>query len=358
VTRILRGATGKRFVLWIAQSEELCEQAVQCFRELWSNLGLQDEPLRIVRFWGGQGNPKQSEAGVPTVVVATIQTLQSRMTNSDVSWISSPEFVVIDECHHALTPTYTGTFSWLNADTNGGREPPIIGLSATPFRGSSEEETKALARRFDGRLYPQQQANLFEKLQERGVLARFTYDRLEIEERLELSEDEQRSLEKFNKLPVAAMERLGLMHGRNVRIVREIKQAGEKSALVFATSVKHARRLAARLNLLGVKAAAVTGETDKNSRRWFIEAFRRGDIRVLCNHSALTTGFDAPATDLIVVARPVFSPSLYMQMVGRGLRGPVNGGKEQCRILTVQDNLDQYTGKLAHHFFERYYVNG
>jgi superfamily II DNA or RNA helicase len=47
-----------------------------------------------------------------------------------------------------------------------------------------------------------------------------------------------------------------------------------------------------------------------------------------------------------------------MQMVGRGLRGPVNGGKEECRILTIQDNLDQYTGMLAHHYFEQYYVNG
>ena len=137
-----------------------------------------------------------------------------------------------------------------------------------------------------------------------------------------------------------------------------IEEAEENSALVFATSVNHAYRLAARLNLLGIKAAAVTGETDKNSRRWFIEAFKRGDIRVLCNHSALTTGFDAPATDLIVIARPVFSPSLYMQMVGRGLRGPVNGGKEKCRILTVQDNLDQYTDMLAHHYFEQHYVDG
>jgi superfamily II DNA or RNA helicase len=120
--------------------------------------------------------------------------------------------------------------------------------------------------------------------------------------------------------------------------------------------VAHAHRLAARLNVMGISAATVTGDTDRASRRWFIRAFLKGNVRVLCNHSALTTGFDAPATDLIVIARPVFSPALYMQMVGRGLRGPANGGKDHCRILTVQDNLDAYTGKLAHHYFEKHYV--
>jgi superfamily II DNA or RNA helicase len=108
---------------------------------------------------------------------------------------------------------------------------------------------------------------------------------------------------------------------------------------------------------MGVSAAAVSGDTDPTSRRWFIKSFIDGNLQVLCNHSALTTGFDAPATDLIVIARPVFSPSLYMQMVGRGMRGPVNGGKARCRILTVQDNLDQFTDMLAHHYFEQHYMS-
>jgi superfamily II DNA or RNA helicase len=153
------------------------------------------------------------------------------------------------------------------------------------------------------------------------------------------------------------MERLGKNSKRNDAILSAIESTSEQSILIFATSVAHANRLAARLNLRGIQAAAVSGETDKSSRRWFIDRFRRGDIRVLCNHSALTTGFDAPATDLIVIARPIFSPSLYMQMVGRGLRGPANGGKQQCRILTIQDNLDQFTGMLAHRYFEQHYVS-
>lgn len=357
VTRTLAADSPNRLVVWIAQTDELCEQAVQCFRDLWATDGVRQDSLRVVRLWGGQSNPSPAEPHEPTVVVATIQTLSSRMNGDGVDWLSRPGLMVIDECHHALTPTYTNLFRWLKPNGNGETEPPVLGLSATPFRGRSEDETAALARRFDGRLIPAAQSGLFETLQEKGVLARFRYTRLDMEARFELTAEEERHLQTFKTLPESALERLGASRERNDRIIEAMAQSSERSALVFATSVRHARRLAARLNVLGVPAAAVSGETDRNSRRWFIRAFQNGDIRVLCNHSALTTGFDAPATDLIVIARPVFSPALYMQMVGRGLRGPLNGGKAACRILTVQDNLDLYSDQLAHHYFEQYYVN-
>lgn len=357
VTRVLAPAGDNRLILWIAQTDELCEQAVQCFRELWVNLGSSGETLRIVRLWGGQVTPRSSAKDEPTVIIASIQTLSSRMVDTDLAWASDPALLVIDECHHALTPSYTGALRWLNPGVEAaGREPPIIGLSATPFRGRNEDESAQLARRFDGRLIPSNQATLFGRLQEMGVLARFEYDRLEIDTGFSFTAEEQWKIDRFGKVPDTALERLGEIGERNDMIVEAICSAPEKSALVFATSVAHGRRLAAQLNLRGVRAAAVSGETDRNSRRWFIAGFRRGEIRVLCNHSALTTGFDAPATDLIVIARPVFSPALYMQMAGRGLRGPANGGKQHCRILTVQDNLDQYTDRLAHHYFEQHYV--
>lgn len=354
VSGVLSSGCGRRrLVVWIAQTDELCEQAVQCFRELWANLGSPGEPLRIVRLWGSQINPQPPDRDEAIAVVASIQTLSSRLAAPALAWLRRPGAVVIDECHYALTPSYTALFRWF---TDESGEPPFIGLSATPFRGRNEEETRQLARRFDGRLLPADQAGLFEELQKDGVLARFGYTRLEIEHRFELTSEEEHHLELFKRLPDSALERLGSDHERNRRILAELARAPERSVLLFATSVAHARRLAAHLNFMDIPAAVVSGESDRNSRRWFIEAFRLGRIRVLCNHSALTTGFDAPATDLIVIARPVFSPSLYMQMVGRGLRGPKNGGKPTCRILTVQDNLDRFSGELAHHYFEKYYV--
>jgi len=356
VTRTLGAESKNRLVVWIAQTDELCEQAVQCFRELWANLGDRSTSLRIIRFWGGQANPQPSERDEPTVVVASIQTLISRMNVPGIEWVSQPGLVIIDECHHALTPAYTNLFRWLNGGTSAQTEPPVLGLSATPFRGRSDDETVQLARRFDGRLIPKDQSGLFDALQAMGVLARFKYTRLDVSEKFSLTSEEEKHFDKFKTFPETALERLGENRKRNDMIVEAIRDADEQSALVFGTSVAHTRRLAAHLNILGIPAAAVSGETDRSSRRWFISAFQRGDVRVLCNHSALTTGFDAPATDLIVIARPVFSPSLYMQMVGRGLRGPLNGGKAFCRILTVQDNLDRHSEHLAHHYFERFYL--
>lgn len=73
---------------------------------------------------------------------------------------------------------------------------------------------------------------------------------------------------------------------------------------------------------------------------------------MLCNYNVLTTGFDAPATRAVIVARPTFSPSLYQQMIGRGLRGPKNGGKDMCLLVTVRDNFVNYGEELAFHHFE------
>lgn len=69
---------------------------------------------------------------------------------------------------------------------------------------------------------------------------------------------------------------------------------------------------------------------------------------MLCNYNVLATGFDAPRTDLVLIVRQVKSPVSYMQMVGRGLRGPRNGGTQTCTILTVLDNLGRFR---EHHLF-------
>jgi superfamily II DNA or RNA helicase len=121
--------------------------------------------------------------------------------------------------------------------------------------------------------------------------------------------------------------------------------------------VDHATELSARLNLHGIPAAAISGGTARSARRWFLDGFQRGEIRVLCNHSVLTTGFDAPKTDLILISRQVFSPVRYMQMVGRGMRGPKNGGTQTCRIVSVLDNLGRFQNRHPYHYCRQYFEN-
>ena len=121
----------------------------------------------------------------------------------------------------------------------------------------------------------------------------------------------------------------------------------EWPTLIFATSVEHAQTVAALLNRKGIQSRAVSGETETATRRRVVEEFRRGDIRALVNHGVFREGFDAPRTRAIIVARPVYSPNLYFQMIGRGLRGPLNGGDDRCLVLNVRDNIENFDRKLA-----------
>ena len=89
-----------------------------------------------------------------------------------------------------------------------------------------------------------------------------------------------------------------------------------------------------------MQAAAVTSATPSERRRQIIQRYKdRQGIDVLCNYGVLTTGFDAPRTNVAFIARPTTSVVLYSQMIGRAARGPAAGGNETCRILTVVDRV-------------------
>ena len=60
----------------------------------------------------------------------------------------------------------------------------------------------------------------------------------------------------------------------------------------------------------------------------------------MTNFGVLTTGFDAPKVRAIYITRPTFSKNLYLQMIGRGLRGPLNGGTQDCLIVDIADNFE------------------
>lgn len=366
VLLVLAPAGRKRSVIWIAQSDELCEQAVQAFRQVWLNRGAERTDLRIVRLWGGNPNPATQDPAKPLVVVASIQTLNARMGGASLDWLQQPGLVVVDECHHAITPSYTDLLRWLDAETQrpgapARDEPPILGLSATPFR-MDDDESRRLAARFSNRWFPADQANLYRRLLEQGVLAA-VYNEA-IESGVGLTEEEHRLFNvhgdhlegiDFERLLEALNQRLAGVEERNQRIVDRVLGAEQRSILLFANSVNHANELSTRLNLRGIPSAAISGETPRIARRYFLDRFQRGELRVLCNHSVLSTGFDAPRTDMILIARQVFSPVRYMQIVGRGLRGVKNGGTSRCRIVTVLDNLGRFQNRHPYHYCASYF---
>lgn len=115
---------------------------------------------------------------------------------------------------------------------------------------------------------------------------------------------------------------------------------GRRSWLVFCTGVKHADHVAEALNRAGIPAACITGETEDSTRDHLIREFKAGRLRALTNANVLTTGFDAPSTDMIVMLRPTLSTGLFVQMVGRGTR--LADGKADCLVLDFAGNCRRH----------------
>lgn len=157
-----------KFVLWVAQSHELCEQAFSTFRTVFESRGRRGTTLRLHRFWGPGGELPQmgmeellDEKGV---IVATIQSLYKIYTGEKAQLArlaALTSCVVVDEAHHVTADSYSAVlremgFNWDNRKKEISEKGIVLlGLTATPFRGAgSGAETERLARRLNGVHFP------------------------------------------------------------------------------------------------------------------------------------------------------------------------------------------------------------
>ena len=334
-------------LLWIAQSEELCEQAVQTWSTVWREVG--NQPLRICRLWS-RNEVALSEESL-SVVVATDAKLDKCRSRDEYDWLKIASAVVVDEAHTATGAGIDATLKWLGLDGKQTAR-PLLGLTATPFKGTGEEANRRLASRFGNRQLDVLGDDPYGRLQKLGVLARVEHRILDgASVALDAAEAEQ--VRTFRNIPQAVLDRVGRDEQRTERLLADIEDLPDEwPVLVFTPSVLSAQILAALLRVRGIEAASVSGATRMHDRRRSIEAFRRGEIRVMTNCNVLTQGFDAPAVRALYIARPTFSPNAYIQMVGRGLRGPANGGKDECLVVNVADTFDQFGENLAYKEFD------
>ena len=348
-------------VLWVADRDELCEQAVEAWRQVWTSVGADGKRLRISRMWAGQ--PRPQALGGLHVIVATIQTLNAKLSRQpdDYSFLSEFKLVVFDEAHRSVAPTFTSVMGEIGLTRwQRNEEPFLIGLTATPYRGHDERETGRLVRRYganrldSGAFASDEPTEVVRELQEMRVLASADHRTIDGGE-FSLSREELQVLQAMPYpawLPRSVEDRIARDVDRTRRIVAAYENFvgnvnPDWSTLLFATSVEHAQTVAALLNVKGVKSRAVSGTTERSVRRRIVEEYREGEIQVLVNYGVFREGFDAPGTRVIIVARPVYSPNLYFQMIGRGLRGPKNGGNERCLIVNVRDNIENFDRELA-----------
>jgi len=115
---------------------------------------------------------------------------------------------------------------------------------------------------------------------------------------------------------------------------------GRKHVLVFCPTVATARATATMLESKGETSGFVCA--DSKDRDEQLSTWKAGETRFMCNVDILTTGFDFPALDAIVCLRPTTSSSLWVQMLGRGMR--LAAGKTDCLILDYVGNLVRLGG--------------
>ncbi len=326
--------------LWLAASEELCDQAADEFCLAWRNLG--NRTLPIFRWWGTEDMP--SELPTDGVVIAGLAKLYARAI-SDPPWLAKlgdrTSTVVFDEAHQAIAPTYRHVVDAITA-----RKPDVrlLGLTATPGRTwndiQADEELSRYFARTKVMLEVPEYANPVEYLIDQGYLARPHYRAIE-HVGPALTDGERAKIAADLELPQSVLKRLADDHLRNLAIAHEVRTLARfhSRILVFSATVEHAKLLAVVLSSIGISARAVTGATASAIRTAAISWYRQtsDDVRVLTNFGVLTTGFDAPQTSAAVIARPTKSLVLYSQMVGRATRGTRAGGNREAEIVTVVD---------------------
>ena len=142
----------------------------------------------------------------------------------------------------------------------------------------------------------------------------------------------------------AAMDDAALVEAACAEIFEITKD--RKSVLIFASGVQHGRHVCQVLHdKHSIECGFICGETpdgerDETLRRFRGESkglFQQPPLKYLCNVNVLTTGFDAPNVDCLVLLRPTLSPGLYYQMVGRGFR--LHPGKANCLVLDYGGNV-------------------
>lgn len=361
-------------VIWLAHTEELCEQAIACFQDVWRDQK-RVAPTTLARFWGPYTKRDEEveelrNALVGASVLVSTPNRLARMIEDDSEVLAEIRrqagLVVIDEAHRAAAPTYRRLLGYLG-DTD--QPVSVLGLTATPFRMEYDDDdptggTEELRSIFWRLIEPTETLGFAprSRLQEMEILATPRVETLQTSTAIRLDEGAeeiltQEDIERIDQVLALRTDRTP----RRLEILERILPLAEdvgNQILYFGPSVQDAECMAFLLQRRSIPSAVVSGSSRRSARRQAIEQFKEGKIRVLCNCEVLTTGFDAPRVTHVVMGRPTVSQVLYEQMVGRGLRGAKFGGTRECTII---DCVDDYRGdrpQLGYEAFRAVWCGG
>lgn len=349
----------KRNVLWLANTQELCDQAYETFLDIW-HFNRRSNCQAINHLYA-ENISHLSDFN--EFHVSTLQSLNNDKALNEFLEnkldLEKLELVIVDEAHISIAPTYKKLIEKLLV--KGAK---LIGLTATPGRQLKIEEqkdqNKTLSDFYFNKLFSLNtpNGNTIDYLRDIGVLASTKFHSIE-GSTLEkfLSEKEIEDCKTNYTLPKKLEKILTNEPIRNAVIfdkLVELLNLGKK-IIFFATSIEHSKLISTMLKMKGFSSAHIDGNTGQ-IRKTLIDKFKSNEIQILCNYGVLSTGFDEPKIDVVFMTRPTNSIVLYSQIIGRGLRGPLIGGTESCEIYSVVDNIiDLPDNNEIFNYFEDYF---
>lgn len=270
------------------------------------------------------------------ITMATIGTIISKK-----ELFNNFQHLIIDECHKVNSQggQYQEFIKFF-----GGK---CLGLTATPYRLHCYSDVlsgqKSVVAKFLHRTRPRIFSKILyniqvQELYKRGYLCPVDY---------EINLDYNHSEIGLNSTGLNFDQQSLALYNESKDIVGIVKDNilnnDLKHFLVFTESVKEANQLKERLIRNGVCSEIVSAETPKKEREDILSYFKDGSIKVVTNVGTLTTGFDFPELDCVILARPTQSVALYYQMLGRGIR--IAPGKKVVKVIDVCGNVKRF-GKV------------
>jgi len=299
-------------VLIVAHVKELLEQAADKIQALAPDL-----------LFGIYSAGLGSRDLLAPVIIAGIQSVYRRAIE-----LGHFDLVIIDEAHHipfdgdGMYRTLINGLKRINPNLR------VIGLTATPYRMNSgpicapENVLQSICYEVSVRELIAQKY-LCPLISKAGK-QKANFDSLHVRGGEFVSGEVEKLMDDSALIDAACREVIEYTRNRN-------------SVLIFSSGVKHAEHIRESLERLGVGCRSIFGDTLEFDRTQTLGDFKAGKIKYLANVNVLTTGFDAPNIDCVVMLRPTLSPGLYYQMVGRGFR--LHPSKQNCLVLDFSGNV-------------------
>ena len=268
-------------ILVVTHVKELVEQDANAIRRVW--------PHASVGIYSAGLGKRQ----LKPVTVASVQSIYNKP-----QFHGRFDLIIVDEAHlipHKSDGMYR---KLLDASLAANPYTKLIGLTATPYRLDSGVLHEGDGALFDGISYEANVADLIEQ----GYLCRLTS-----RHGADVDLSGVRTVAgEFNLGQLGErMSAMKLVEHHADLIVERCR--GRNSWLIFCVTVEHASQIAAALKRRGIAAGYVSGDMPNSERDDAIGRFKSGELRALVNCSILTTGFDHPATDAVVMLRPCLS---------------------------------------------------